>query len=386
MRLPKRIAVLGCTGSVGRQTLAVVDAFPGEFEVVGLACGSDGAALLSLAARYRPEVIALAGGRVEAGHLAVKPVVFSGPEALSRVAAWPGLDLVVVATAGLSGLAPTLAALGRGVDVALANKESLVAAGHLVMAAARGGGRVLPVDSEHSALWQCLEGRRPEDIRTLVLTASGGPFRTRALAEMAGVDPAAACAHPNWSMGRKISVDSATLMNKGLEVIEARWLFGVDYDRLQVVVHPESVVHAMAGLVDGTFLACLSLPDMRLPIQYALFYPERKPAAFPVLDPVRLGRLSFEPPDLTRFPCLELACEAGRRGLTFPCVLSAANEVAVERFLAGELKFTDIPRLVSRVLARHLPLKEPGLETVLTADRWARTVAGEWARQMGREA
>jgi 1-deoxy-D-xylulose-5-phosphate reductoisomerase len=384
--LPKRIAILGSTGSIGRQTLAVVEAFPGDIEVVGLACGHDGPALLAQAARYRPQVIALAQGRVDAGHLSPGPAVFSGPDALTRVAAWPGLDLVVVAVSGLAGLAPTLAALGRGIDVALANKETMVAAGDLVMAAAKGGGRILPVDSEHSALWQCLEGRRSEDVRVVILTASGGPFRTLPPADLEGVDARAACVNPNWSMGRKISVDSATLMNKGLEVIEARWLFGLDYDRLQVVVHPESVVHAMVGLCDGTFLACLSRPDMRLPIQYALFYPERKTGCLPVLDPGQMGRLSFEPPDLARFPCLELAWDAGRRGFTFPCVLNAANEVAVERFLAGELKFTDIPRLVSRVLAKHLPLKEPGLETVLTADRWARTLAGQLAGQMGRGA
>jgi len=382
--LPKRIAILGSTGSIGRQALSVVDAFPGELEVVGLACGSDGATLLAQTARYRPQVIALARGRVDADHLPKPPVVLSGPDSLTRVATWPELDMVLVAVSGMAGLAPVLAALSQGTDVALANKETLVAAGDLVMAATRTGAQLLPVDSEHSALWQCLQGQRPEDIRTLILTASGGPFRGMSVAEMAEVGAAEACAHPNWSMGRKISVDSATLMNKGLEVIEARWLFGVEYDRLQVVVHPESIVHAMVGLCDGTFLACLSRPDMRLPIAYAFFYPERKAGPWPILDPVRMSRLTFEPPDPERFPCLELAYEAGRRGFTYPCVLNAANEVAVERFLAGELKFTDIPRLVARVLAKHLPLKEPGLETVLTADRWARALAGELAAQLAR--
>jgi len=381
--LPKRIAILGSTGSIGRQALAVVDAFPGELEVVGLAAGRNGAALADQVARYRPRVVALAAGNLASGQLPPGTALLTGPDSLARLTAWPDLDLVLVAVSGLAGLAPVLSALGRGIDVALANKETLVAAGALVTEAARAGGRLLPVDSEHSALWQCLTGRSPAEVRTLVLTASGGPFRNRSAAEMARVTAAEACAHPNWSMGRKISVDSATLMNKGLEVIEARWLFGVGYDRIRVVVHPESVVHAMVGFRDGTFLACLSRPDMRLPIQYALFYPERRDGPWPVLDPAQMGRLTFEPPDTQRFPCLELALEAARRGDTYPCVLNAANEVAVARFLAGEGGFADIPRLVSRVLAKHLPMKEPGLETVLAADRWARTVAGELARWTG---
>jgi 1-deoxy-D-xylulose-5-phosphate reductoisomerase len=346
----KRIALLGATGSIGRQALEVVAAHP-ELELVAAASGSQ-------------PIEGLAPLTQVGGDLT---------ELLER--AQP--DVVLNAVVGFAGLPATLWALERGVDLALANKESLVAAGELALAARRrGGGRLLPVDSEHSAAFQCLEGRAPESVHSLVLTASGGPFRGRTRAELEGVTPAEALAHPTWSMGPKITVDSATLANKGLELIEAHFLFGLPYERIEVVVHASSIVHALVRFRDGAALAHLGYPDMRVPISFALTYPERAATPVPQLDLAGLS-LEFEAPDLETFPLLALAREAGERGGTYPCAFNAANEVAVAAFLDGRLPFTGIAELVERALesADGLPVRD--LAGLVEADAAARRAAEE---------
>ncbi|MBC7104398.1 MAG: 1-deoxy-D-xylulose-5-phosphate reductoisomerase, partial [Firmicutes bacterium] len=340
------------------------------------AAGRNVALLAEQAREFRPAVVAVAerARELEAA-LAPdwRPEVLEGEEGLARVAAWPGVDIVLVAVTGVAGLLPTLAALKAGKEVALANKETLVAGGELVAALAGRAGPVLrPVDSEHSAIWQCLQGGRWEEVRELVLTASGGPFRLLDRAALERVTPEEALRHPNWRMGSKITVDSATLMNKGLEIIEAHWLFGIDYERIRVVVHPQSIVHGMVVFRDGAVLAQLGVPDMRLPIQYALSYPERWGPVCAAPDPVAVGALTFEAPDEERFPALRLAREAGKTGGTLPAVLNAANEVAVAAFLDRRLPFTGIVEVVARVMDRHRPVPRPALEDVLAADRWAR--------------
>lgn len=370
----KRIAVLGSTGSLGTQTLEVARAFPHRLQVVGLAAGHNHKLLEQQIGEFRPRLVAFEGDRLAPGdyHRLAAP----------EMAAHPEVDLVVVLTAGKAGLLPTLAALKAGKPVALANKEVLVMAGELVTGQARASGvPIIPVDSEHSALWQCLRGEEVGQVARLVLTASGGPFRHLPTLELETVDAARALAHPTWSMGPKVTVDSATLMNKGMEVIEAHWLFSLPYDRISVVVHPQSIVHSLVEFADGSLKAQLSAPDMRLPIQYALSYPERWPG--PGWGRLRLEEappLTFEPPDTAHFPCLRLAVEAGQAGGTAPAVLAAADEVAVSLFLKGQMGFTGIPRLIEAVLARHTPLPHPTLEQVLEADAWATEAAREAAR------
>ncbi len=382
------VVILGSTGSIGRQAADVIARMPGRLRAVGLAAGRDGARLLEQVRRLKPEVVALEDP--EAGRR-WKPVleregvrVLVGPGSAEVLATWPGARRVLSAITGAAGLRPTLAALEAGRDVALANKESLVAAGSLVtrLAAARGA-RLLPVDSEHSALFQCLEGRRAEEVERLILTASGGPFRGWSREALARVTPAEAVRHPNWAMGAKISVDSATLMNKGLEVIEAHWLFGLPADRIAVVIHPQSIVHGLVELVDGAAVAVLARPDMRQPIQYALCYPERGPRLVERLDLAAAGMLTFEEPDTGTFPCLALAYQALQAGGTAPAVLNAANEEAVAAFLAGKLPFPGIAETVAAVLDRHRPRPVTGLDDVLEADAWARAearalLAGAW--------
>jgi 1-deoxy-D-xylulose-5-phosphate reductoisomerase len=371
----KRIAILGSTGSLGTQTLEVARAFPSHLQVMGLAAGYNRELLEQQIGEFHPPLVAFEGDGLTPGDYQR----LTTPE----LAANSEVDLVVVLTSGRAGLLPTLAALKAGKPVALANKEVLVMAGELVMAQARGrGALVIPVDSEHSALWQCLQGEEAGQVARLVLTASGGPFHGLSSPELAGVDAASALAHPTWNMGPKVTVDSATLMNKGMEVIEAHYLFGLPYDKISVVVHPQSIVHSLVEFVDGALKAQLSAPDMRLPIQYALSYPERWPG--PGWGRLRLEEaapLTFEPPDPTRFPCLRLAVEAGRAGGTSPTVLSAADEVAVSRFLEGRLTFTGIPRLIEAVLSQHSPIPHPTLDQVLEADAWARQIAQEEARR-----
>jgi len=374
------LVVLGSTGSIGRQALEVAEGLEGRVRVVGLGARRDAVALASQARRWQPEAVALADPWAEEEFRARaegwRGELLVGLEALAHLAAWPSADVVLVAVVGVAGLHPSLAALKAGKELALANKETLVAGGPIVrrVAAARGG-RVVPVDGEHSAIYQCLRGEPRDRVARVVLTASGGPFLRRSLESLERATPEEALQHPTWRMGPKITVDSATLMNKGLEVIEARWLFDLPPDRIQVVIHPQSVVHGMVEFCDGSTLAHLSRPDMRLFLQYALTEPDRLPPGFGHLDWTVPHTLTFEPPDLRRFPCLGYAYEALAAGGTMPAVLNAANEVAVERFLRGEVSFGRIPQLVRAAMDLHDPIPEPTLEQVLEADRWARAVA-----------
>jgi 1-deoxy-D-xylulose-5-phosphate reductoisomerase len=349
----RRVLVLGSTGSVGTQALDVIEASEGELGVVGLAAASSDGALLEQARRHSVSRIALADERAaaRAAEAWTDGEVLAGPEGLVRLIVETECDLVLNALVGSAGLGPTIAALGEGIDLALANKESLVVGGELVTTLAEAtGARIIPVDSEHSALFQLVAGEPPGTIDRLVLTASGGPFRGRTREELASVGPQQALAHPTWDMGGKISIDSATLMNKGLEVIEAHHLFGVPLERIEVVVHPQSLVHALVDLNDGASLAHLGRPDMRVPISYALHYPERADTALERLDLAAAGQLTFEAPDPDTFACLRLAREAGAAGGTAPCVLNAANEVAVDAFLDGRLAFLGISEAIERTL------------------------------------
>ncbi len=361
----KRVALLGATGSIGRQAIEIIDAYPG-LELVAVAAGSRG-----------DEARAIARQR-DVAHVSV-----GGDPPLDVLVEACTPDVVLNAVVGFAGLAATLAALEAGIDLALANKESLVAAGELALAALeRGGGRILPVDSEHSALFQCLEGRSADTVDALVLTASGGPFRGRTSEDLAGVTADDALAHPTWSMGPKITIDSATLMNKGLELIEAHFLFGIPYERIEVVVHPTSIVHSLVRFRDGAALAHLGYPDMRVPISYALTYPERAATPIPPLDLQAGLTLEFERPDEEAFPCLRLAREAGRTGGSAPCVLNAANEVAVAAFLGGALPFPGIPEVVERTLAAAEVPPARDLADLVEIDAAARRVAGAVTREL----
>jgi 1-deoxy-D-xylulose-5-phosphate reductoisomerase len=374
------ISILGSTGSIGRNTLRVVESLGADFRVVALGAGRNVSLLAEQCARHRPELVSVgteecaAGLRAElAGMGAGGPRVVVGEAGLVEVATHAGADCVVSAAVGAVGLVPTLRAVESGKRVALANKESLVIAGELMTrAAAASGAEILPVDSEHNALHQCLRGERRGEVRRLVLTASGGPFRTKTRGEMERASVEEAMRHPTWRMGAKITIDSATLMNKGLEVIEAQWLFGFGADEIEIVVHPESVVHSMIELVDGSVIAQLGATDMRHAIQYALTYPERRPSPLAPLDLARLGALHFEPPDAERFPCVALAYRAMRAGGTAPAALNAANEVAVAAFLDRRIRLTDIPLVIARVLDAHAARPVTDLDAVLAADAAAR--------------
>jgi 1-deoxy-D-xylulose-5-phosphate reductoisomerase len=382
----KHVAILGSTGSIGRSALSVVDAHPDRLKVVSLAAGDNASLLAEQVQRYCPDVVAMANGeaadrlrRLCGGN--VPRTVATGPEGLIAVATHPSADIVICASSGAAGLEAVLAAIGSAKTVALANKEVLVMAGGLVTAAARHNGvAILPVDSEHNAIHQCLHGRRGADIRRLILTASGGPFRDYSAEALERVDAAAALRHPTWQMGRKITIDSATLMNKGLEVIEAHWLFGVTADHIDVVIHPQSIVHSMVEMIDGSVLAQLGVTDMRLPIQYACSYPERWSGPLPSLDLTRAGRLEFFPPPEDRFPCLRLAYRALRAGRSVPVALNAANEVAVEAFLDGKLGFTGIHRVIEETLDAHHAEDIATLDSVRRVDDWARAHARNAAR------
>ncbi len=371
----KRIALLGSTGSIGTQTLDVVRKHPDRFRVVALAAGSNAELLAAQVDEFRPSVAVLGRGDIEVPSGTRFGV---GRDALLEAAAHPDADVVVNALVGSAGLLPTLTALDAGKTVALANKESLIAGGSLVTRRiVDRPDRLLPVDSEHSAVFQCLAGNRMDDVRRVILTASGGPFRGRTRAELEDVTVEQALAHPTWRMGRKITVDSATLMNKGLEAIEAHHLFRVPIDRVELVVHPRSLVHGIVEFVDGSCIAQISSPDMRLPLQIALSWPERLPDGAEPLDWQTLGALEFEPLDGATFPCPGLAAAAARSGGTSPCVMNAANEEAVEAFLAERLRFGAIAPVIERVLERHDSVAEPELEDVLAAEDWARRQARE---------
>jgi 1-deoxy-D-xylulose-5-phosphate reductoisomerase len=382
----KRIAILGSTGSIGQSALAVVDAHPDRLQVVGLAAGENADRLAAQAARYRPRIVSLGSGRAvdRLRQLGVTAeIAGSGRDGLAAVASHPEVDLVLCASSGTEGLEAVLAAIGERKTIALANKEVLVMAGSLVMDAARRNGvAILPVDSEHNAVHQCLHGRHGSEIRRLVLTASGGPFRGYGASELATVTAADALKHPTWQMGRKITIDSATLMNKGLEVIEARWLFDVRPAQIDVLVHPQSVVHSLIELIDGSMIAQLGVTDMRVPIQYAFSYPDRWNTPLPPLDLARVGQLDFAVPDGACFPCLGLAYRALAAEESLPVVLNAANEVAVHLFLEGRIGFQSIPRLIEHAMDAHDPSGAPTLTRIRALDAWARDYARDVASEV----
>lgn len=377
----KRLAVLGSTGSVGVSTLEVVAAHRERFQVVALAAGRNVTLLKEQIERFNPALVAVRDNNArEELHAQLgfrsRLDILSGDEGYFIVASATGTDMVVSALVGAAGLLPTLAAVEAGKDLALANKETLVIAGAQIMEAARRKGvRILPVDSEHSAVFQCLEGQRRDRVRRIILTGSGGPFRRKNTTDLASVTPEDALKHPNWRMGRKITIDSATLMNKGLEVIEAHWLFGIHFDSIEVVIHPQSIIHSMVEFTDGSIMAQLGVPDMRIPISYALSYPDRISSGVSPVDFASLTGLTFERPDETTFPCLGIAFEAGRMGGDRPAVMNAANEVAVEAFLAGRISFPSIAAVIKGVLNAIGPLKSPDIKDLMDADRRSRDMA-----------
>lgn len=387
----KRIAILGSTGSIGRQCLSVLDSLPGLFEVVALAAGSNVRLVAEQVKRYRPRLVSVATEQAAAelcealkslrtreadAARAPLPEIVFGAEGIERVATHAEADTILSAAVGVVGLRATYQAIEHGKNIALANKEVLVAAGEVVMAAVgRRKVALLPVDSEHNAIHQCLRAGVPREVKRLVLTASGGPFRKTPLSRLANVTPKQALAHPNWKMGQRITIDSATLMNKGFEVIEARWLFGMNLEKIQVVIHPQSTIHSMVEFVDGSILAQLGPTDMRMPIQYALTYPDRIPSNDCALDWETLRTLDFEAIPPRKFRCFELAKEAVRQGGPLPCALNAADEVAVAAFLERRLPFLGIPKVIERVLDRMPRTTLTSMEDVLTADQEARRLA-----------
>lgn len=378
----KGLVVLGSTGSIGRQTLDVVRGLRDRFRIVGLAAGRNVVALEQQVREFAPELVASESeadyARLRSSLTSPMPIWIT----MEEMVAHPDVDLVVVATVGTTGLMPTLAALRAGKTVALANKEVLVMAGHLITEAAeRGNGQLRPIDSEHSAVWQCLWGEARASITRIILTASGGAFRDRTPEELRWVTPEEALRHPTWQMGRKVTVDSATLLNKAFEAIEARWLFGVPLQTIEIVLHRQSIVHSLVEFKDGSIKAQIGMPDMRLPIQCALCYPERLPCpSVAHLDLGRVGSLEFAVPDLRRFPCLRLGLEAGARGGTYPAVLAAADEVAVEHFLTGRLGFTEIGAVLEGSLEAYRPSGDLSLSAVLEADGWGRAWAEDWVK------
>ena len=384
----KNLAIVGSTGSIGQSALAVVDAHPDRLRVAALAAGDNATLLAEQVARYCPDIVGMATAdgatRLQRACGAHPPRIVSGAEGLVAVATHSAVDIVLCASSGTAALEAVLAAIEHRKTIALANKEVLVMAGALVTAAAqRHGVQILPVDSEHNAIHQCLHGRDRREIKRLILTASGGPFRELSAESLDGVTAQAALQHPTWRMGRKITIDSATLMNKGLEVIEAHWLFGVSADQIDVVIHPQSIVHSLVELIDGSIIAQLGITDMRLPIQYACSYPERWEArSLPTLDLMGARRLEFHAPARDRFPCLDLAYRALRTGGTLPVVLNAANEVAVERFLDGNLGFTAIPRVIKETMDAHEVSAVTTLEVVRRVDRWSRECARHKAQAL----
>jgi 1-deoxy-D-xylulose-5-phosphate reductoisomerase len=381
---PRRIALLGSTGSIGRQTLDVVRRFPEQFQVVALAARSNVQLLAQQVQEFRPALVACFADTPEAEQAArlFLPQAILGPQGLLAAATQPDADIVVAATSGLMGLQPALAAIGAGKALAIANKETLVMAGHLIMsAAARADIPILPIDSEHSAIWQCLRGEEHGEIKRLILTASGGPFKNTPLDQLRQVTVEQALAHPTWRMGPKITIDSATLMNKGLEVIEAHWLFHVPFEQIEVVIHPESIVHSMVEYIDGSIKMQASLPSMHLPIVHALAYPQRLPVGDGEL--VRelrwpeISRLNFEALDVKQFPCFRLALEAAQRGGSYPSALVGADEEAVEQFLSGAIGFLDIAEVIEAVLERHQSIAQPDIADTIEVSAWARRTARE---------
>jgi 1-deoxy-D-xylulose-5-phosphate reductoisomerase len=377
----KRLVVLGATGSIGESALKVARDIPGRMEIVGLAANSNAEKLAAAANETRAQSVCLVDETkidVLQRALQYKPRIFGGETGLSEIACLTNADMVLVAIVGTGGLRPALAAVEAGKDLAVASKEILVMAGEIVMREARDKGvHVLPVDSEHNAIFQCLEGKRStlDHVRRIILTASGGPFRETPAKEFVNITPEQALKHPTWNMGPKITIDSATLFNKGLEMIEAHWLFGVEMKRVEVVIHPQSIVHSMVEFADGSTLAQLSYSDMCFPIQYAVTWPDRIPNTLPPLDFSKLSKLEFFTPRYDDFPALNLARRAGETGDTLPAVMNAANEIAVAAFLERQVRFPDIWRIVGEVMDRHAPVAHPDLDAILQADQWARKEA-----------
>ena len=376
----KKLVLLGSTGSIGTQSLDVIDSFPEEWEVLALSANSNIDLLEKQARKYRPLYLVIGNNKLQEeleyrlDDLNIK--VLSGAEGLEFIAGELEADLVINSIVGAAGLTPTIAALKAGRRLGLANKESLVIGGEII-ARDYPEGVILPIDSEHNAIFQILEGEEARGVENIILTASGGPFRNHTREELDHVTVEEALKHPNWDMGGKITIDSATLMNKGLEVIEAHWLFQQSYDKIKVIIHPESIIHSMVEFVDGSIMAEMSLPDMRLPIQYVMTYPHRRPGKHKRLDFVQLGQLNFQEPDYEKFPALRLAYEAGRAGGTMPVVLNAANEIAVAAFLDREIPFTMIPGLIEKVMHKHDNIKRPSLEDIYLVDEWSRNIARE---------
>jgi 1-deoxy-D-xylulose-5-phosphate reductoisomerase len=366
----KAITILGSTGSIGTQTLDILSQYPDKFRLVGLATGRNVELLAQQVRQFKPEIVAICDPDVDP-----QPIILAGDAGVVEVARYGDAESVVTGIVGCAGLLPTIAAIEAGKDIALANKETLIAGGPVVLPLVQKHGvKLLPADSEHSAIFQCLQGVPEGGLRRILLTASGGAFRDLPVEKLSQVKVADALKHPNWSMGRKITIDSATLMNKGLEVIEAHFLFGLDYDQIEIVIHPQSIIHSLIELEDTSVLAQLGLPDMRLPLLYALSYPERIPTNWEPLDLVKCGNLTFREPDYQKYPCMKLAYAAGRAGGSMPAVLNAANEQAVALFLEERIRFLDIPRLIEQVCDRHQShhCPSPTLEDIVAADQWAR--------------
>lgn len=383
----KRVVILGSTGSIGQNALDVIGRYRDRFRVTGLAAGSNISLLEEQIRNFHPEVVAVADP--EASERLRRRVrgmveVLSGEEGINLVASYENSDFVLSAMVGFSGLLPTLNAIRAGKTIGLANKETLVVAGEIIIREAKSKGvRILPVDSEHSAIFQCLEGKKREHIRRIILTASGGPFIDKRAEDFKDISPDEALRHPRWKMGKKVTIDSSTLMNKGLEVIEASRLFGLGPDDIEVVIHPESIIHSMVEFIDGSVISLQSVPDMKGPIAYALSYPERLSNILPPLDLTEIGTLSFFKPDLKKFPCLNYAYDALRAGGTMPAVLNASNEVAVESFLEGRIHFDKIPVIINKTMSSHTSKASPELTDIIEADRWARLKSEDIVRRGG---
>ncbi|SHH73528.1 1-deoxy-D-xylulose 5-phosphate reductoisomerase [Caloranaerobacter azorensis DSM 13643] len=372
----KNISILGSTGSIGTQTLEVINELD-NFKIVGLSANKNIDLLEKQALKYKPKIVAVydeSRARILRERLNIYNIkVVSGMDGLIEVATEKEADIVLTSVVGMIGLLPTLEAIKSGKIIALANKETLVTAGEIVMRKAKENNvDIIPVDSEHSAIFQSLKSGKKEEVAKIILTASGGPFRGKKLKDLEKVSVSDALKHPNWSMGRKISIDSATLMNKGLEVIEAKWLFDVDIENIEVIIHPQSIIHSMVEFIDGSVIAQLGVPDMKVPIQYALTYPKRKYSNIKKLRLTDIKELTFEEPDLNTFPCLKLAFEALKQGGTMPSVLNAANEVAVKLFLDKKIKFLDIPKLIEETMLKHKTIYNPNLDDIIESDKWAR--------------
>ena len=371
----KNITILGSTGSIGVNTLNVIDNLDQDYNIVGLSANTSANTILSQIKKYKPEVVAIAdlntAGFVKEQLKGYDITILPGRSGLLELSSRNDVDLLFNALVGSSGMEPTLCAIKSSVDVALSNKESLVMAGDIIESEKiKSGAKIFPVDSEHSAIWQCLAGEKIDQVEKIILTGSGGPFRNRDIDTLIDVKVGDALNHPNWEMGKKITIDSASMMNKGLEVIETKWLFGIDWDKIEIVIHPESIIHSMVEFKDKSVKAQMGVPDMKVPIQYALTYPDRKVAEWESLDLLKISSLNFEPPSYERFPCISLAYEALKKGGSYPAVLNVANEQAVYRFLNNEISFIDIPIIIEKACAKHEYIKQPTLDELIYIETW----------------